>query len=811
MDVSPRGFLAVGFLLSLAVSLTAQVTNAPNPDQVAEKIYLHIDRSHYFLGDDLWFKAYVIDPATNLLSWNTNNLHVELISSEPDLLMSRIIRIEKGTGYGDFHLSDSLVSGKYLIRAYTNHMRNYGPDHFFRREITIINPYYKESDTAKDALSGGNDFELSFFPEGGSLVENVISKVAFKAVDDSGRGCSVGGTVFSTNGDSITSFTARNHGMGYFMIRPKPGERYYAIARGTYGTEKKVVLPGIFATGVSMSASFTSVNLLLVTLRANGKTTASLFGKDLHIILSSRNLVIKSTRIRISSPVSHFELPFVGFPPGVVRLTLTDARGLPLTERLVFFHGPPDVRLNISTGKNEYKIREKTQVSLSLSCDSGTNESGEFSFSVAENRYTDPGLSFPSTIASWFLLESDIRGYIEDPSSYFDQDNPDRKENLDLLLLTHGWRDFIWKYDTLFHYKNEIGFDISGNVRRYPGNRPAAGTGVNMGIFGQNISDVLNAGTDSLGNYKFENLDLVGNNKIVISSVNKRGKGTGTISIDPVKYNPAEISCETLFFQRLPDKPAEPGLHSREGSIGISERKKYKLTDTIALGEVSVTAQRVLTPQEGHIRESRRFYGEPDDELVITPTMKLYGEIANLLSGTIPGVRVIRDGERIRIVTRATTPQAYALVFLDGVEVPETYYENILTQPASTVERIDVLKPTPVLGMRGAGGAINIITKTNSGREFSGMDPFSKALIVRGFNEPRIFYAPKYDTPDKNIQAPDTRTTIFWEPSLKIGNERILTTEFYNADTPGTISIIAEGITESGIPVSRRIKYSVTP
>jgi hypothetical protein len=630
--------------------------------------------------------------------------------------MRRILRIENGTGNGDFHLSDSLASGKYLIRAYTNHMRNYGSDHFFRKEITVINPYYEDPVTEREASSGGNNFDIGFFPEGGSLVENVISKVAFKAVDESGRGCSVGGTVFSTDGDSITSFSARNRGMGYFMIRPKPGGRYYAIARDPHGAEKKVFLPYIFATGVSMSASFMKANMLMVTLRTNGKTTASLFGKDLHIILSSRNLVVKSTRIRISSPVSHYEVPFKGFPPGIIRLTLTDARGLPLTERLVFFHGPTDVRLNISTGNKEYKAREKVQVSLSLSCDSGSNESGKFSsnesgkfsLSVAEGQYADPGLSSPTTIASWFLLESDIRGSVEEPSSYFDQDNPDRKENLDLLLLTHGWRDFVWKYDSLPHFENEIGFDISGNVRRYPGNKPAGGTGVNMGIFGKDISDVFYAETDSLGNYKFENLDLVGDNKIVITSVNKRGKGTGTISIDPMNYVPAEIRNEKFIYQRQSVKPAELYLYSQEGRIRISERKKYKLT-----------------------------------------------------------------------------------------------------QPAFTVERIDVLKPTPALGMRGAGGAINIITETNSGRDLVGMDPFSKSLIVRGFHEPRIFYAPKYDSSDKHIQTPDIRTTIFWEPSLTVGNESISTIEFYNADTPGTISIIAEGITESGVPVSRRISYSV--
>jgi hypothetical protein len=73
----------------------------------------------------------------------------------------------------------------------------------------------------------------------------------------------------------------------------------------------------------------------------------------------------------------------------------------------------------------------------------------------------------------------------------------------------------------------------------------------------------------------------------------------------------------------------------------------------------------------------------------------------------------------------------------------------------------------------------------------------------------KIYLTADYDSPDKHIQTPDIRITIFWEPSLTVGNESISTIEFYNADTPGTISIIAEGITESGIPVSRRINYSV--
>jgi hypothetical protein len=64
--------------------------------QVAEKVYLHIDRKSYTSGDDIWFKAYVIDPSTNRLSENTNNLHVELISPEAMIILHHSFKDREG-------------------------------------------------------------------------------------------------------------------------------------------------------------------------------------------------------------------------------------------------------------------------------------------------------------------------------------------------------------------------------------------------------------------------------------------------------------------------------------------------------------------------------------------------------------------------------------------------------------------------------------------------------------------------------------------------------------------------------------------
>lgn len=132
--------------------------------QIAEKVYLHIDRTGYTSGDDIWFRGYVVDPSTNRLSENTNNLHVELIAPDSKILISRVIRIDKGTGKGDFHLGDQVPSGRYRVRAYTNFIRNYDEKFFFLKEITILNPYDDTKSLNPPVIKIENKIDFTFFP-----------------------------------------------------------------------------------------------------------------------------------------------------------------------------------------------------------------------------------------------------------------------------------------------------------------------------------------------------------------------------------------------------------------------------------------------------------------------------------------------------------------------------------------------------------------------------------------------------------------------------------------------------------------------
>ena len=191
--------------------------------QIIEKVYLHTDRDSYYPGDDIWFKAYLIDATDRLLTSHSHNLHVELISPDSKIIDSRIVRLNEGLGNGDFRLPEAIQSGQYRLKAYTNYMRNFGDQLFFNKDITIINPT-DASKTFSDTTDYiKNKLEISFFPEGGSLVDDVTSIVAFKAVNALGEGCDVSGEIYSSSGEKITSFKSTHKGMGTFPMTPVTG------------------------------------------------------------------------------------------------------------------------------------------------------------------------------------------------------------------------------------------------------------------------------------------------------------------------------------------------------------------------------------------------------------------------------------------------------------------------------------------------------------------------------------------------------------------------------------------------------------
>jgi len=106
-----------------------------------EKVHLHLDKPYYAIGDDIWFKAYVVDGRTTEPTANSSILYVDLISQDDIIRRQLRLPIENGITWGDFKLTDTLGEGNFRIRAYTQLMRNAGSEFFFDKTLKIGNSW----------------------------------------------------------------------------------------------------------------------------------------------------------------------------------------------------------------------------------------------------------------------------------------------------------------------------------------------------------------------------------------------------------------------------------------------------------------------------------------------------------------------------------------------------------------------------------------------------------------------------------------------------------------------------------------------
>jgi hypothetical protein len=322
----------------------------------------------------------------------------------------------------------------------------------------------------------------------------------------------------------------------------------------------------------------------------------------------------------------------------------------------------------------------------------------------------------------------------------------------------------------------------------------------------------------------------MGDARLVASASDRKGYPNGLLLLDSMKYMPAEISAylpastvvkkeEILTVIKDAEIKERETKLVQEYDIKETIRKKYKLSDTIEIGEVLITAQKPRDIQVAKIESVRSVYGgQPDTEVIVTPQMENLRAAPELLMGTagvfvVPKDPIKYPGEYVikfhRQMSFGGLSDIKPLLIIDGVKHDLSYFDIL---PISLIERIDILKSigkTAVFGLEGANGVISVITR--SGNRTATKSESAKHTVntkFSGYDSPRIFYSPRHD-PANQSYNPDLRTTLFWKPDISLQTGKELLLNYYNADNSSTIRIIIEGITSKGVPISSTTEYEV--
>ena len=770
-----------------------------------EKIYLHTDRSTYFVGEDLWYKAYNVRASNNLLFDNSNILYVELISSDAKIIARNKTNLEMGLGHGDFALQDSLgvKPGKYQLRAYTNWNRNFGEDFVFKKDIEIIDVFDSkentkvtqkpvlESQKSNREVAKQNAFKVEFFPEGGSLIENVSSVVGFKAVDRNGKPIEIIGELLDSNNELVTTFESVHDGMGKFQFVPMESKKYYAKIKTSTGTEIRQELSNVLQQGYLLNfrtikgRNVISINTNQATLLQNPNT-------QLTVVCKAKGNSYLETAQTLTETSLSFELPKDKTPEGISQITLFDKTNRPHSERLIYIEKEHDLEVELSTDNDTYEPNEKAIVYVSSKSKEGLLKSASFSLSVTDMNGVEDA-NFDSNISSYFLMESDIKGKVNHPGYYFDTNNPKRLEHLDNLLLTQGWRDFVWKsmpkLDEKNCFKVEKGITISGRVKQVFADTPLVNNNLTLALMSKKNHGIFNATTDATGRFQFENLLFSDKANMYLNNVNEKGKFRGEIVLDSIERTP--------MFVRL--KKEIILLPETTHSVVKNVSKKY-----IAFG---IKPENMLKEVEVKAKKNKinPFYGVPDYSYKVNKieANKFYNFV-DYLEQELRGVVSVNYDS---IVAKDASKMPFA-VLIDGFQAVSG--DQLLSVSPDEALRIEVVSGIHIRELYGKLTLVSIFTSAKDGQRKKIVPVYAVNKELEGFYTARTFYSPDPEKPnpelDKNVGV---RNTIYWNPYVhpdKSGNTNV---NFYNTKVETKVKVALEGITGSGIPVVKNIYYNI--
>jgi len=433
-----------------------------------EKVYLQFDNTAYFQGDDIWFKAFVVK-SSGFSKTESAVLYVDLLSPDGVLLQQQKLKIADGQADGRIQLLDYSTeqarelrgmrpypSGYYEIRAYTQYMLNFDQDIIFSRVLPVYRTPATEGDysnpviTLDSSIYSKNRPELeklrrvnvSFYPEGGHLVQGLPCRVAFKAIDGNGSGINGKLVIKAQDGSRIVAESG-HEGMGSFTITP--GKNRPDAVFEYEGKRYSFTLPSAQSSGYSMMADMAArKNSLKLAVNRSQSRKEETIG----VTVTCRGELVMFEELNMKGMENQFSFDTEMWPAGVCRIVLFTDKGEVLAARSVYNgnlkYVPPVI--DVKTDRQRYDAFGKMHLSFQLKGKDGKPLRDRFCVSVRDAG--DYGTRYADNLLTDFLLTSDLKGFIHDPSYYFESSDKQHLRNLDLLCMIQGWERYDWEYMT---------------------------------------------------------------------------------------------------------------------------------------------------------------------------------------------------------------------------------------------------------------------------------------------------------------------------------------------------------------------------
>ena len=668
-----------------------------------------------------------------------------------------------------------------------------------------------------------NNFDVQFCPEGGNLIANLVQVVAFKAQSANGRSVEVEGAIYNEAGEEISKFKSEHLGMGRFAMCAEPGVKYYAEVTSADGLTRRFDLPVAQPSGVA----------LRVMRQNNGYTILAQATPDQNLadyacVVHSRGAVMTV----VESLVQPLRLRNEDMFDGIAQVSVVHRPTRKIVaERLFYVRDNRYATADIMVGE-VFEQRQLVRATIAVKGSDGKPAKGNFSMSVTDATMVPLDEKAPN-ILSYMLLSSDLKGEVENPGYYFEEDTPRRANQLDLVMMTNGWRRYdlehvmTRKLPRIIHPMEETQ-TISGSVYGLLGRARKPSIVVMNTKTKQFDHFELNEYNDFIVTGLPHNEDVV----YLVQALNKRGKDTTvSIKIESDNYPVIDIVSDRPYYKNY----VEP--ISRKFLETAREKYFYEGGERIVdIEEIVVVGRKLSTPffasgsrgSTAHGDLSR--YGSVAEILM---TFKELDVLGNVITTRREYLDIQRDASSVVDITENPTDEHDTVSSSGGVDfsgdadtdtadfrTPEfilngnvAHIDDIWSYDPKYIERISFIdgRAAQMLGISAPAGAIIMQVSQEGLRATISSDAIAR-VTVRGCQKPIEFYKPKYPTFDSRLtDVRDMRYTIAWEPLIRPDSLGMAAVSFYTADRETSYDIIIEGITDDGEICRNRHSIRVKP
>ncbi|HMK25149.1 MAG TPA: hypothetical protein VK483_03900 [Chitinophagaceae bacterium] len=791
--------LAIILYVSAAAQKIDSALNVMATQYPAEKIYIHYDKDYYVAGETIWFKAYLYSDGKP--SGMSTNLYLQFTDNKGRVIFNQKYPALGAVAKGNIDIPDSLPQGNYYIRALTAGMLNYDETYIYKKNIFV----FKGSTTSTSANPEAQNISLQFFPESGNMVDGILTVVGFKANDQWGTPVDVNGVIRTEDGITIASFKSYHDGIGKIQFKPQAGKKYIADVETVSGP-RTYSLPVVQSSGISLKIQDEKGGKKFQLSRSE-KDKAQL--NNLLMVAEINNHIVYENEITFDeypSVIGH--LVTDSLPSGILHFTVFNADGIPLAERLSFvdngeYRGAADI--GITKANSEKRAENTFEINFPGAI--------QRSCSVSVIDLPAAGLNDNDNIWSRFLLTSDLKGYIHDPSWYFvrkdspgENQNDTTKQALDNLLLTHGWSRFNWTKILNRQFPEKKYSDpglvsVSGIVKDERTKEILPAGKLNILLEAEDsTSQTYEVEVNAQGRFKMDSLLFIGKASLFYTYTGNNGKQRSALVF--VDEDPMS-KIISLVPQDITKNNIERKAAALQNKKEIDTRYQYiksRLEEEKELERVTIQAKVNKKPfdvvNEKYTTGVFRSPGKVNLDNINEPANDKSQNVVDYIKNNVQQIE-IQGGQFVnRKNISLMTGQKWAVgVFINGAPA------NILELRILRVDQVALIKFYEAgfvgSGSSTPGGAIAVYTKELF-KEDEKPDKLNY-FEYQGFSITKEFYKPDYNAADAKRMTPDNRTTLYWNPDVYTDTEtRSVKLNFFNNDFSKKYKIILEGFDAAG-------------